>query len=159
MLATSKRLRVHVRWMIKRDLPEVVKIENGNSQLPSPIGKWSKRDFLAILNDRTNVGMVAECGEKVVGFFVYNLQPDKFHIYNLAVDKGYENQGVGAQLVEKLKGKLSKRRRVLEIDIREYNLHAQLFLKKCGFLAVETMPGWYEEPRKEDAYKFRFTME
>ena len=95
----------------------------------------------------------------MVGFSVYNIQPDKLHIWNMAVDKDHEGRGVGVQIIDKLKSKLQyDRRRILEIDVREYNLHAQLFLKKCGFLAVETVPGWYEEPRLEDAYKFRFTL-
>lgn len=159
MLATTNRLNVNVRWMIKKDLDQVLNIEDSNSQLPSPVGKWRKRDFLAILGDKSNVGIVAEHNDNVVGFSVYNIQPDKLHIWNMAVDKDHEGRGVGVQIIDKLKSKLQyDRRRILEIDVREYNLHAQLFLKKCGFLAVETVPGWYEEPRLEDAYKFRFTL-
>lgn len=160
MLATTKRLKVHIRWMIRKDLSQVLEIENNNSQLSSPIGKWGKQDFLAILGDNNNIGMVAEYREKILGFFVYNLQPDKLHVYNMAVDKDYENQGIGVQLVDMLKSKLKLgRRTMLEIDVREYSLRAQLFLKKRGFLAVETVPGWYEQPRQEDAYRFRFILE
>jgi ribosomal protein S18 acetylase RimI-like enzyme len=164
MLATTNRLQVHLRWMIEKDLDQVLRIEDGNSQLASPVGKWKEQDFLAILGakDKSNAGIVATdlaTHKRVHGFCVYNTQFDKFHAYNIVVDKEYEGQGIGSQIVGKLKGKLGPKRRMLEIDVREYDLRAQLFLKKHDFLAVEIIPGWYEEPRQEDAYRFRFTLE
>lgn len=153
MLATTKR-QIHIRWMIRKDLGRVLEIEDENSQLASPVGKWEEQDFLASMGDK--IGMVAEYQEEVIGFFVYSLQPDKIHVYNMSVGKEHENQGVGSLLIDVLKSKL--RSRELEIDIREYNLHAQLFLKKRGFLVAEVIPGWYEQPRQEDAYRFRYTV-
>ena len=160
MPAIVNKLNVHIRWMIKRDLDSVLKIEASNSQLASPVGRWTEEDFLAILGKANNIGMVAEHCEQVLGFTVYSLHPEKLHIFNIAVDKSYENMGVGTQIIKKLKSKLMPhRRKILEIDVRESNLHAQLFLKRCGFLAVEVVRNWYEQPCQEDAYRFRYNME
>ena len=161
--AIKNQLNIHVRWMIRRDLDQVLKIEKENGQLASPVGEWSEEDFIAILGQSKNIGLVA-VDEKdhayVRGFCVYNVQEDRFHIFNMAVEKKYENRGIGAQIIAKLKNKCSpSRRRMLEIDVRESNLDAQLFLRKQDFLAVEIIHKWYEQPIQEDAYRFRYTVE
>src|SRR5262249_26764482 len=83
MSASRKELdqvRVHIRWMIRRDMPEVLQTEQDSFEY-----SWTEEDFLRCLRQRNCIGMVAEQGEKVVGFMIYELHKAKLHILNFAV--------------------------------------------------------------------------
>ena len=119
----KQSLGVHIRWMIRRDMPEVLAIEGNSFEFP-----WSEDDFIRCLRQRNCIGMVAEHDERVAGFMIYELHKTRLHILNFAVHPDYRRRGVGAQMVEKLIGKLSYQRRTrILLEIRETNLPAQLF--------------------------------
>ena len=81
MTAHDKQsLRVHIRWMIRRDMPEVLDIENDGFEFP-----WSEEDFIRCLRQRNCIGMVAEHDERVVGFMIYELHKTRLHVLNFAV--------------------------------------------------------------------------
>ena len=48
-------VNVHIRWMIRRDMPEVLQIERTSFEYP-----WSEEDFIRCLRQRNCIGMVAE---------------------------------------------------------------------------------------------------
>lgn len=142
-------------------LPQVMEIEEGNSLESNPLaGKWKRKDFLEVLAHPNHQGMVAWSGKKIVGFAIYSLSYEKIHICNMAVHPDYLNQGIGSQIIMKFKSKLRpKRRTSIDIDIRESNLRAHLFLRNRGFKAICVCRNWYEAPCKEDAYKFQYKLE
>ena len=92
-------VRVHIRWMIRRDMPEVLAIESDGFEFP-----WCEDDFVRSLRQRNCIGMVAELGERVVGFMIYELHKSRLHILNFAVAPHARRSGVGRQMVEKLIG-------------------------------------------------------
>lgn len=147
--------KVHIRWWIRRDTSEVLDIEALNAKVPkSDKGFFEKKEkeFLGLLSQRDCIGMIAEVGDAVVGHMVYELHKKKLHILNLAVHPKYHRQGIGTQMVNKLKKKLSGHRRTrLTLEIRETLLKEQLFFKKMGFLAVQVMRNYYEDTF-EDAF-------
>jgi ribosomal-protein-alanine N-acetyltransferase len=145
--------RVHIRWMIRRDMPEVLQAEQMSFEFA-----WNEEDFLRCLRQRNCIGMVAEHGEKVVGFMIYELHKNKLHILNFAVHPAWRRMAVGAQMVAKLISKLSSHRRTrITLEVRESNLHAQLFFQKQEFRAVRVLRAFYEDSG-EDAYlmEYRF---
>lgn len=143
--------RYHIRWMIRRDMPEVLAIENAS--FPAP---WSESDFIQCLRKRTCIGMVAEHDERIVGFMVYELCKGRLHIHNFAVHGAMRRMGVGAAMVAKLVLKLSAQRRDrILLEVREGNLAAQLFFKSQGFQAVSVLKDFYEDTT-EDAYLFQY---
>lgn len=145
------QVRVHIRWMIRRDMPEVLSIEHASSELP-----WCEEEFLRVLRQRNCIGMVAECGERVVGFMIYELHKSKLHVLDFAVHPEFRRQGVGHQMVAKLVGKLSGHRRTrIVLHARESNLKAQLFYKYQGFRACEVLRGHFEDTG-EDAYVMQY---
>ncbi len=99
-------VKVHIRWMIRRDMPESLAIEADSFEFP-----WCENDFLRCLRQRNCIGMVAEQNERIVGFMIYELHKTRLHILNFAVSSRYRRLGVGAQMVTKLIGKLSTQRR------------------------------------------------
>ena len=87
---TRDRVRVHIRWMIRRDMPDVLRAEGESFEYA-----WTEDDFLRCLRQRNCIGMVAEHGEKVVGFMIYELHKNKLQVLDFAVHPEFRRQGVG----------------------------------------------------------------
>src|ERR1051326_893722 len=147
----KEQTRVHIRWMIRRDMPEVLQAEQMSFEFA-----WNEEDFLRCLRQRNCIGMVAEFDEKVVGFMIYELHKTKLHILNFAVAPAQRRLGIGRQMVSKLIGKLSSHRRPrITLAIRETNLTAQLFFRSMTFRAVKVLRGYYEDSG-EDAFLMQY---
>jgi ribosomal-protein-alanine N-acetyltransferase len=100
--------------------------------------------------------MVAEAGERIVGFMVYELHKHRLHILNFAVHEELRRRGIGSQMAKKLITKLSQDRRSrIMLEIRETNLPAQLFFRSLGFRAVSVLREFYEDT-PEDAYLMQY---
>jgi [ribosomal protein S18]-alanine N-acetyltransferase len=149
--ATRQEVRVHIRWMIRRDMPEVMAIEAGSFEFP-----WLDDDFVRCLRQRNCIGMVAEHEDRVVGFMIYELHKTRIHVLNFAVARDDRRRGVGSQMIAKLTAKLStqRRSRVL-LEVRETNLAAQLFFRENGFRAVSVLRSYYADT-PEDAYMMQY---
>ncbi len=142
---------VHVRWMIRRDLPEVLRTE-----LASFEHAWSEEDFLRCLRQRHCIGMVAEMGEQLVGFMIYEVHKTSLHLLNFAVHPAARRMGVGTRMIQRLIEKMeAHRRRKITLVVRERNLAAQLFFRKMGFQAVRLLRGFYSDSG-EDAYQMEY---
>jgi ribosomal-protein-alanine N-acetyltransferase len=153
VLAKEKKQKVcvHIRWIIKRDMPEIFAIETTSFEFP-----WQDYEFNECLRQKNNIGLVAEYNDRVVGFMVYELQETKIHILNLAVRLDMRGLSVGSQMIAKLTNKLSTlRRNQIILEIRETNLSAQLFLQKCGFKAISVLHKYYIDT-PEDAYLMQY---
>ena len=149
----KEQVRVHIRWMIRRDMPEVLQAEHACFEY-----SWTEEDFLRCLRQRNCIGMVAEQGEKVVGFMIYELHKAKLHILNFAVAPSCRRIGVGGQMVAKLISKLSSHRRTrITLEVRETNLPAQLFFRSQGFKAVRVLRAFYEDSG-EDAFLMQYRL-
>ena len=148
---TKDRVRVHIRWMIRRDMPEVLRAERGSFDF-----SWTEDDFLRCLRQRNCIGMVAEHEDQVVGFMIYELHKTKLHVLNFAVAPEWRRLGIGGQMVLKLIGKLSSHRRTkITLAVRESNLAAQLFFRSQAFKATRVLRGYYEDSG-EDAYLMNY---
>jgi ribosomal-protein-alanine N-acetyltransferase len=132
----------HIRWMIRRDMPEVLQIEADCFGATA----WAEEDFLLALRQRNCIGVVCDAGETVVGYMIYELEPKHLHVCNMAVSPLHRRQGIGLAMVDKLKSKLSSHRRTKVIlELAETNLPAQLFFRSQGFLATGVLRGFYED--------------
>jgi ribosomal-protein-alanine N-acetyltransferase len=149
---TSKaQVRVHIRWMIRRDMPEVLAIEHAGFEFP-----WCEEEFLRVLRQRNCIGMVAELGERVVGFMIYELHKNRLNVLDFAVHPEFRRQAIGRQMVEKLVGKLSSHRRTrVVLHVRETNLAAQLFFRVQGFRAIEVVREHFPDTG-EDAFLMNY---
>lgn len=141
--------KTQIRWMSPRDLPLIMAIERRCFEFP-----WSEDEFTRTLQRRNFVAMVAECGEQVVGFMIYELHKSRFHVHSLAVVPGARRRGVGRALLARLQDKLSLERRThIMTEVRGGNLGAHLFFKRIGFRAKAVLHNFYDEC-DEDAYLF-----
>ena len=150
-LTHEERLRIHVRWMIRRDMREVLDVERETFEFP-----WSDEDFTRCLRQRNCIGMVAESGDSVVAFMIYELHRSRLHLLNFAVSRSHRRLGVGTRMMEKLVGKLSPERRSrIVLEVRETNLPAQLFFRSLGFRAISVLKDFYQDTT-EDAYLMHY---
>ncbi len=151
MNARQQLHRVQIRWMIRRDMAEVLEIESAGFEFP-----WCEDDFVRCLRQRNCIGMVAESNDRVVGFMIYELHKTRLHLLNFAVADNFRRQSVGSQMLGKLIAKLSSQRRTrILLEVRETNLPAQLFFRKTGFRAVSVLRDFYEDT-VEDAYLMQY---
>ncbi len=149
--AWKKKYQVHIRWMIRRDMDEVLDIERAGFEFP-----WSEEDFIRCLRQRNCIGMVAEHEDRVVGFMIYELHRSRLHLLNFAVSSEYRRFGVGSQMMQKLIAKLSNQRRSrILLEVRETNLPAQLFFRENGFRAINVLRDYYSDTT-EDAYLMQY---
>ncbi len=147
----KQEVRVHIRWMIRRDMPEVLATEVESFEFP-----WLEEDFIRCLRQRNCIGMVAEHEDRVVGFMIYELHKSRIHVLNFAVADAYRRSGVGSQMIAKLIAKLSSQRRSrIILEVRETNLDAQLFFRENGFRAVSVLHCYYADT-PEDAYLMQY---
>jgi ribosomal-protein-alanine N-acetyltransferase len=149
----ATQIRVHIRWMIRRDMTEVLAIEEKSFAEP-----WCEDEFLRVLRQRNCIGMVAEHGDIVVGFMLYELHRSKLQVLNFAVRPDFRREGVGRQMIAKLASKLTDHRRTkICLQVRESNLDAQLFYRAQGFRATEVLHEFYDDTG-EDAYLIEYAL-
>ncbi len=143
--------RCDLRWMIRRDMPDVMAIEAASFDYP-----WTEADFLTALRQKNCIGMVATADNRIVGYMVYELNKGKLPLLNFAVAPSHRRECIGQQMVRKLVDKLSQHgRRKITLTVRETNLAAQLFFHDHGFTATGVSRGHYEDSG-EDGYEMEF---
>ena len=143
-----------IRWLIRRDMPEVMEIERRSYQFP-----WTEEEFLVCLRQRNFIGTVYDSPQNLIhGFMIYELHKSTLRLLNLAVAPEVRGTGIGRAMVQRLIDKLSdQKRRFVEVEVRETNLKAQLFFSGVGFKAVRMLRDHYAETY-EDAILFRYTL-
>lgn len=152
MQTDNDTIAVQVRWSIRRDMPEMLDIEQLCFE-----HAWTEEDFLCCLRQRNCIGMVAEHKQRIVGLMIYELLKTELHVLNFAVHPSFQRRGVGTQMVDKLKAKLHQQRRdTIRVELRERNLPAQLFFRRQRFVAVDVLRNYYEDIG-EDAYQMCFS--
>jgi ribosomal-protein-alanine N-acetyltransferase len=146
--------QVHIRWMIRRDMAEILCIEEESFEFP-----WADTDFTRCLRQRNCIGVVAEISGGVVGYMLYELHRTKVHVLNFAVARTHRRLGIGTAMLTKLISKLStQRRNRIVLEVRETNLPAQVFFRSLGFLATSVLRDFYQDTT-EDAYLMHFLAE
>jgi ribosomal-protein-alanine N-acetyltransferase len=145
---------LHLRWLIRRDMPEVLAIEAASFGAHA----WTEEEFVRAIRQRSNIALVAELGETIVGYTVYELRKASIQVLNFAVHPDYRRRGVGTALFSKLVTKLTpghNKRHKLTLEVRETNLPAQQFFRARGMKAISVLRDFYEAGPgdvHEDAY-------
>ena len=128
-------LKIHIRWMIRRDMPEVLAIESESFEFP-----WWEERFLALPAAAQLHRHGGRAGRPGVGFMIYELHKIAAARSEFRGAFTISRSGVGSHMVTKLIGKLStQRRNRILLEVRETNLAAQLFFRNSGFRAVSVL--------------------
>jgi [ribosomal protein S18]-alanine N-acetyltransferase len=142
-----RTMKLHIRWMIRRDFPDIQDIYQSNS-IP-----WNEEDLLVPLRQLNTIGTVIEnSNEKVIGFMVYQLHKTYIEIIKLGIHSFFQRERIGTTLIDKLKSKLTDHRRSqIRIEVRETDLPIQLFLQRNGFIAIRMIREAFDDTN-EDSY-------
>jgi ribosomal-protein-alanine N-acetyltransferase len=141
---------LHIRWMIRADMPEVLAIERASFDDP-----WREEDFRRCLRQRHIIGRVVERDERIIGYMIYELHRNRLHLLNIGVAHDCRRRGVGRAMIGHLQGKLSERRGRIMLEVCETNLDGQLFFRSLGFRAISVLHDLYENTTA-DAYLMRY---
>ncbi len=151
----NPHIQAHIRWMERRDLPDVFYIEDASFALPR--GEEGLRRLL--VGQDNYVGLVAEYKKRVVGFVIYELRKKRLYIVDLAVHPEFRQRGVGRQLVQErqLIEEIGRKWRCtkIRINVRETNLGAQFFFAANSFKAIRVIREYFQDTG-EDAYLFQY---
>jgi len=144
----------HIRWFIRRDVPEVLEIEGLSFEFP-----WIESDFTEELQNRNSIGMVVESEDKVVAYMIYRLHKNKLEVVNFAVHPENRRSGIGSKMMNKLINKLtSQRRSSIEVECDDAKTGMHLFLRSKGFRCSKIRRNVFvdSEGIKRDNYQFEF---
>lgn len=122
-VSSSKRSDIHIRWMIRRDLPYVLNFDKS----------MSEETILPILRQRNCIATVADVndGNNIAGYMIYELHKTYINLIHIIIDEQFRNQGIGTALINKMKSKLSQhRRRHLRVHSTKESI---LFFNKQDF--------------------------
>lgn len=141
---------IEIRWLITRDIDRVLEIEAGSFDQP-----WGYQDFRKALRQKHIIGMVAEHGDEVVGYMVYELHTHSLRLVNIAVAPEWRRNGIARLMVRRLASKLvSHNRNKIIVTVSDKNLSGHLWLRACGFQATKVDRNLFGDG--EDGYCFRY---
>lgn len=110
----------------------------GEAFKPSPLPHWDHNAFVRAMNDTKTKIMVAQYGNKPVGYLVTkSISRTKLVIDRIAVDVFYRRRSVGTDLMVDLiqdayTGEVIRK---IQCVVPERNLEMQVFLRANGFKA------------------------
>jgi ribosomal-protein-alanine N-acetyltransferase len=129
------------------DVPAVMELEE---ELFAP-DTWSAsmyRDELSRTDTRHYV--VAEDGDRVVGYGGLIAYDDEAHVATLGVATARQGEGIGAQLLDALLAEADRRSPVVLLEGRADNEVAQGLYRRRGFTEIGRRRGYYQ-PSGADA--------
>jgi [ribosomal protein S18]-alanine N-acetyltransferase len=140
-----------LRPMRLADLPAVLELEE---QLFAP-DTWTAamyRDELARTDTRSY--LVAEDGDRVVGYAGLIAYTDEAHVSTIGVAPDRQGEGIGAQLLDALLAEADRRSPVVLLEVRADNDLAQGLYRRRGFTEIGRRRGYYQ-PSGADAVVMR----
>src|SRR3712207_7548383 len=110
------------------------------------------RDELSRTDTRSY--LVAEDGDRVVGYAGLIAYDDEAHVATIGVAPDRQGEGIGAQLLDALLVEADRRSPVVLLEVRADNEVAQGLYRRRGFTEVGRRPRYYQ-PSGKDAVVMR----
>lgn len=147
-LTIPEKLIAKIRYCIDKDLPTLEHIDTQSKH------GWAAADFKKYRKIENTIALVADIGDTPVAYCMMELTEERAKIERLAVSLLLRRRSIGSQLVDKIKnGFLKKGRHCIYVEIDEYNIGAQLFLRRNEFRANEIMPQYGYDYYKMEYFK------
>ena len=142
----NRKLKVSIREMAERDLPQVVSLEE--KIFPDP---WPRSAFLEQVTDGDWGTIVAETDDRIIGYACYFIADSESHLTNIAVDSVCRRKSVARKLLEAILRIVQESGcEYLLLEVRPSNAEARAFYERFGFTLLYRMPNYYRHP-VEDA--------
>lgn len=149
---TATRTKWTIRWLMTRDLNEVLAIDTRVAEYP-----FVEEDWKCLMRQQHCVGMVVENEDRrPVGAFLYELTKSSMVLTRLIVHPSQQRAGVGTAMVQRLIGRLSQQKRNhITVEVPERLDGALAFFKSNGFRAVRVERGVYHG---DDLFVMRYSV-
>jgi [ribosomal protein S18]-alanine N-acetyltransferase len=146
-----------IRRCEERDLNSVVNINMAT--LPE---HYSDYFFESLLRELPEAFIVAEVGDKVIGYIMCKIEfgfsnfrklgfVKKGHVVSVAVLEQHRGKGIGkALMLEGINGVLSRKSDEIYLEVRVSNTQAVRMYQRLGFLIKSRLRSYYRDG--EDAY-------
>ena len=99
--------------------------------------------------------MIVEYENEISGFCICELHLNRIILLRMCVLPQNRKKGIGKALLEKIKTKITKKRKTISAEVRETNLSIQLFLKSQHYKAVKVLRNYFLDT-EEDAFVFQY---
>jgi ribosomal-protein-alanine N-acetyltransferase len=139
--------------MMEDKLDEVLFIEQNSFAQP-----WSKKSFLAELQEHVSHCFVGLIREKIAAYIIFRVILDEAHLMTIATHPEYRSKGLGAAILEyavRLSRELGAEKMYLEV--RRSNIPAKRIYLKAGFSCTGFRKKYYM-PEQEDALLMELTL-
>lgn len=133
MRSISMIKHTHVRWIVSRDMDEIIGLDSASFE---PWLRWNRAEWSDVLKDHGVIGLVIADLEtdRVLGCVVYRLQKHRIEVLKLIVHPMFRRCGLARELLVRVVLKLSRRERnQATCDVPERSLDAQLLLRSLGW--------------------------
>lgn len=129
------------------DLPRAFQIENASHAFP-----WTEKTFASNQGERY-LNLKIMQGEQMAGFAITQVVLDEATLFNIAIDPGFQRQGVGRRLLEEVITQLEQRDvMTLWLEVRASNSKAIGLYESLGFNEVSVRRNYYPSAQgREDA--------
>lgn len=134
--------------MIRRDLDCVADV-----QFNSVGDVIDRSTLLSWLREGSVIGVVAEIGNAIVGYAIYDIGRTYIDVRHLRVHEAFAGHGIGRSLVDFMARRLVGKRKALRVVVGDDRLDAHLFLRACGFVATRVVKGVFDDEYCFELYK------
>ena len=96
---------------------------------------------------------LAMVGDKVVGFASMVYYDDSYYVYQIAVKKEFQQQGIGMQLMEAVIAHAKEIGKDVTANVRDYNENSKKMFMRLGFTRLSeegASNGYYRLYQKKD---------
>lgn len=116
-----------------RDLSSVVQIER------EVFGEhaWTSKDFRRFLRYTSHRAEILKNDQDVLAYMLSYRGETQLEIVSLAVRPQCQRDGMGTELIDRIKCRVSNKRPTIKAVVREGNLAAHLFLRRQCFWCVD----------------------
>ncbi|WP_132748258.1 ribosomal protein S18-alanine N-acetyltransferase [Scopulibacillus darangshiensis] len=121
---------ISIRPMTFEDIDQVMHVELSSFENP-----WTREAFEnEVKNNRFATYLIAEEGDKIIGYCGVWVIIDEAHITNIAILPDYRGNKIGEKLLKKAKlFAAMKRAKSISLEVRVSNHIAQNLYRKLGF--------------------------
>jgi ribosomal-protein-alanine N-acetyltransferase len=138
---------------LRRDAIEgLIRLEIAATPFP-----WTNRNLVDSFESSANAYLIEHQGESI-GYCVVQRVMDEAELLNIVIFKPFQSQGLGAEVIQKLKQELAGSGiKSLFLEVRASNLIAKTLYEKTGFTIINTRRSYYRvtNQKAEDALVMR----
>ena len=145
-------MEYNIRNAEASDISQLAEIENQCFSVP-----WTEEQLSHYLPDKMHMLILADSGEKVLGYVGLMYVIDEGYISNVAVRPEARRKGIADALINELIAKANREElSFVTLEVRAGNEAAKALYKKHGFIEVGRSKNHYSLPTEDAIFMTRY---